>query len=467
MNISDGFHKITSLDGGGLKFDRDDMEFSHPCFQRDNPFLLEHIKRKISTAKTTPTDDKSLLKGEIVTKVLHEVKQVKGRQDSLDSRFVSMKQENEALWREVAILRQKHMKQQQIVNKLIQFLVTIVQPQRGSGISSMGGVKRRFQLMINDVPEASAKARKTARRSSASSSSGGPVIRELTEELLDYNDQDDDISSPYIVSPGGQKSAINEFDEIEDVNDDDISYNDGEMIDENSDLIYEDESNNIADDDAGPSTSVNVATGAAVTTTQSTNLNPAISYVIESIDNNQIVGASGQQPKAVKTQYRLRQQTPVTTATAPAKVKILPAGNARIIPQKAPVVINQVPVATITSGGKSLLVNQGVDKKPRVNMVTQSAKINAPTNTMGKAAQVGKYSVASGSSSAATSIPAATSNNQKKSYTNKDDFISTEMPSDLFGDADQVCFQVNLFSFRFSFWHQLIDRICKQIWIWI
>lgn len=29
-----------------------------------------------------------------------------------------MKQENEALWREVAILRQKHIKQQQIVNKV-------------------------------------------------------------------------------------------------------------------------------------------------------------------------------------------------------------------------------------------------------------------------------------------------------------------------------------------------------------
>lgn len=199
---TDGFHKITSLDGGGLKFDRDEMEFSHPYFQRDHPYLLEHIKRKISTAKTANADDKANVKHEIVSKVLSDVKLMKGRQDSLDNRFLSMKQENEALWREVAILRQKHMKQQQIVNKLIQFLVTIVQPQRGSGIGSMGGmggVKRRYQLMINDIPDAN-KMRKTSR-----SSSDGPIIRELTEELFDnYNDIDDEgnVPSPYVVSPG-------------------------------------------------------------------------------------------------------------------------------------------------------------------------------------------------------------------------------------------------------------------------
>lgn len=180
------------------------MEFSHPYFQRDHPYLLEHIKRKISTAKTTNVDDKANVKHEIVSKVLSDVKLMKGRQDSLDNRFVSMKQENEALWREVAILRQKHMKQQQIVNKLIQFLVTIVQPQRGSGIGSMGGmggVKRRFQLMINDIPDA-AKKRKASR-----SSTDGPIIRELTEELFDsyatdIGDDDCNVNSPYVVSPG-------------------------------------------------------------------------------------------------------------------------------------------------------------------------------------------------------------------------------------------------------------------------
>lgn len=113
---TDGFHKITSIDNGGLRFDRDEMEFSHPCFQQGHPYLLEHIKRKIAHPK--PQDDKSTVKVEAVNRMLNEVKTMRGRQDALDSRFSTMKQENEALWREVAILRQKHMKQQQIVNKV-------------------------------------------------------------------------------------------------------------------------------------------------------------------------------------------------------------------------------------------------------------------------------------------------------------------------------------------------------------
>lgn len=112
----DGFHKITSIDNGGLRFDRDEMEFSHPCFQKGHPYLLEHIKRKIAHPKAG--DDKSTVKVEAVNRMLNEVKTMRGRQDALDSRFSTMKQENEALWREVAILRQKHMKQQQIVNKV-------------------------------------------------------------------------------------------------------------------------------------------------------------------------------------------------------------------------------------------------------------------------------------------------------------------------------------------------------------
>jgi hypothetical protein len=46
--LSDGFHKKVSVDAGGLKLDRDEMEFAHPCFLRNQPYLLENIKRKVS-----------------------------------------------------------------------------------------------------------------------------------------------------------------------------------------------------------------------------------------------------------------------------------------------------------------------------------------------------------------------------------------------------------------------------------
>lgn len=191
--FSDGFHKISSIDNGGLKFDRDEMEFSHPCFKKDIPYLLEHIKRKIANPKAV--EEKTGEPVLAVNKVLHEVKSMRGAQETFDSRLSVIKHENEALWREIASLRQKHMKQQQIVNKLIQFLVTLVQPTS----RNMSGVKRQFQLMINDAPHSTGN-----RCNSESSENNGPIIHELTEELLEASDDPDLlISTPNIDSPGG------------------------------------------------------------------------------------------------------------------------------------------------------------------------------------------------------------------------------------------------------------------------
>jgi heat shock transcription factor 1 len=116
-----GFHKITSIDNGGLKFDKDEMEFSHQFFQKGHPYLLEHIKRKIGNPKQAEAEKTTSTKTETVSRVLNEVKNMNRRQESLDTRFSAMKQENEALWREVAILRQKHQKQQNIVSRNLNF----------------------------------------------------------------------------------------------------------------------------------------------------------------------------------------------------------------------------------------------------------------------------------------------------------------------------------------------------------
>lgn len=158
-----GFHKVTSVDNGGLKCDKDEIEFTHPYFAKGHAYLLENIKRKIAIPKSvvTSTDgDKMMLKPELMNKVLLDVKQMKGRQESMDARFSVMKTENETLWREVALLRQKHMKQQQIVNNLIQFLMSLVQPPRSSNVNNVSGVgvKRRYQLMINNAAHNNVKA---------------------------------------------------------------------------------------------------------------------------------------------------------------------------------------------------------------------------------------------------------------------------------------------------------------------
>lgn len=63
-------------------------------------------------------EEQGVIRSDDLSKVLTDVKQLRGRQTSVDSQLTAMKQENAVLWRELAILRQKHVKQQQIVNKV-------------------------------------------------------------------------------------------------------------------------------------------------------------------------------------------------------------------------------------------------------------------------------------------------------------------------------------------------------------
>jgi len=43
-----GFHKVMSVESGGLKGDKDEIEFAHPYFIRGQDHLLDQIKRKVS-----------------------------------------------------------------------------------------------------------------------------------------------------------------------------------------------------------------------------------------------------------------------------------------------------------------------------------------------------------------------------------------------------------------------------------
>uniref|UniRef100_A0A1A8GNJ0 Heat shock transcription factor 1 n=1 Tax=Nothobranchius korthausae TaxID=1143690 RepID=A0A1A8GNJ0_9TELE len=139
-----GFRKVVHIEQGGLlKPERDDTEFQHPFFIRGQEHLLENIKRKVTNVASVRQEEVKISTDE-VNKILNDVHLMKGKQETIDSRILSMKHENEALWREVASLRQKHVQQQKVVNKLIHFLVSLVQTNR------IMGVKRKIPLMLND-----------------------------------------------------------------------------------------------------------------------------------------------------------------------------------------------------------------------------------------------------------------------------------------------------------------------------
>ncbi|XP_041721918.1 heat shock factor protein 2-like [Coregonus clupeaformis] len=134
-----GFRKVMHIDTGIVKQERDGpVEFQHHYFKHGQDDLLENIKRKVSNARP----DDTMIRQEDLSNILASFQNVHGKQESIDSRLNTLKRDNEGLWREISDLRQKHSQQQQIIKKLIEFIVTLVQKNRMS-------LKRKRPILLN------------------------------------------------------------------------------------------------------------------------------------------------------------------------------------------------------------------------------------------------------------------------------------------------------------------------------
>ena len=197
-----GFHKVMIVESGGLKVcdaafveifviskltlqgEREEVEFAHDYFMRGQEHLLGEIKRKVNVGGNGKSagalDSKFVpsIKSEKVTEVLSEVGALKERQEDIDNKLETMKNENEALWGEVHSLRLKHNQQQKIVNKLIQFLSALLQP-RGMKRSFGGRGAVASQLAIENVGGGGGGGGTGPKQQKLSDSSRGPVIQEL------------------------------------------------------------------------------------------------------------------------------------------------------------------------------------------------------------------------------------------------------------------------------------------------
>lgn len=143
------FHKVLLVESSSLK-NQNELEFSHPNFIRDNPELLSKIQRKIHSKEQTDVKYDPI----VFNNLLKEVKQLRAIQELFSSKLTVMKKENAALWREHSILRQRHAKQEKIVNKVIHFLISMVQQ------SSINVTRRKVPLMIKDRPSVTKPHRK-------------------------------------------------------------------------------------------------------------------------------------------------------------------------------------------------------------------------------------------------------------------------------------------------------------------
>ncbi|XP_071597144.1 heat shock factor protein 2 isoform X1 [Heliangelus exortis] len=134
-----GFRKVVHVESGIVKLERDGpVEFQHPYFKQGREDLLEHIKRKVSSR---PEENK--IRQEDISKIISSAQKVQIKQETIESRLSALKRENESLWREVTELRTKHLQQQQVIRKIVQFIVTLVQN------NQLVSLKRKRPLLLN------------------------------------------------------------------------------------------------------------------------------------------------------------------------------------------------------------------------------------------------------------------------------------------------------------------------------
>ncbi|GFY45954.1 heat shock factor protein [Trichonephila inaurata madagascariensis] len=204
-----GFKKVMNYEKSGLRNENSEMEFQHGFFIKDRGELLELIKRKISNPKIPEPPVKSNAKD-----ILFDLTSIREKQENMDSMLLKMKQENELLWRELTSMRQKHKAQEQIIQKVIQFLVSIVQR---SGNQNLGvGVQRKITRMLHDSPSSKPTSSQVSRtidvlRNKNSDciivpeqmvSPLGPVIHEVTD--CDHEDANSPsisvVKSPTVIT---------------------------------------------------------------------------------------------------------------------------------------------------------------------------------------------------------------------------------------------------------------------------
>uniref|UniRef100_A0A915BG04 HSF-type DNA-binding domain-containing protein n=1 Tax=Parascaris univalens TaxID=6257 RepID=A0A915BG04_PARUN len=168
-----GFRKMTPIERSGLaraESDQDHLEFSHPYFVRDHPELLVNIKRK--SASHRPADQAAVsLATKDLSLVLDEIRQLREKQRAMETKMTHLVKENESVWQQLSHMRSMHVKQQQVVNKLVQFLVALAQP------SAQKRLGKRSLLAIDEV------GGKRSRMSSGQTTTSGTQPANVAEVL--------------------------------------------------------------------------------------------------------------------------------------------------------------------------------------------------------------------------------------------------------------------------------------------
>jgi len=174
-----GFHKVPHLQQGTLMAAAEgaqqpsgtgsSWEFSHPNFKKDRYDLLIQVKRKVTkddepalpTIGTAPTGQSLTLTNIPTGKdaklafetVLKEITTLRTQQEALRSDISSVQRENQMLWTETMAARERHLHQQQVIEKILRFLASIFASDKhvNSATATAGINRAKRQLLLEDA----------------------------------------------------------------------------------------------------------------------------------------------------------------------------------------------------------------------------------------------------------------------------------------------------------------------------
>ncbi|RCH92578.1 stress-responsive transcription factor hsf1 [Rhizopus stolonifer] len=117
-----GFHKVPHLQNGVLSTEGEleRWEFSNPHFQQSQPDLLLLVTRK----KGRDPEEKEAGASDI-NHILDEISAIKKHQMSISNELKNVQNDNEILWQENVASKERHIRHQETIDKILQFLASV------------------------------------------------------------------------------------------------------------------------------------------------------------------------------------------------------------------------------------------------------------------------------------------------------------------------------------------------------
>lgn len=131
-----GFHKVPHLQAGALLPPENAelaTEFAHPHFLRSQPELLSLVSRKKGKEDTDTAAVLSPTSQLDLGTLINEMAGIKRHQFAIQSDLANMQKANQQMWTETESLRQQYQKQQELIEKIIQFLASVFHGKTGIG----------------------------------------------------------------------------------------------------------------------------------------------------------------------------------------------------------------------------------------------------------------------------------------------------------------------------------------------